>query len=224
MGWNLVMEWFQQLWFESKWYERVYLFAFGSLALSVLIFLLVLVPYIQVKEKIMMEYKGLCSQHFFISFRTKKQMELYKRAELRIGSRDRKYLFYQLGNFTLFLSSLSFGVAFWFYIGSMIYENFIDTPVTPENLPIITDNDDYEDDTYYDDEEIVTDDDNIHHVDPHWVEGYERSDGTEVDGYWRGGEDGYERSDPDGDVTNNLDYEPSSDFSDDGENIFDFLK
>jgi hypothetical protein len=39
-------------------------------------------------------------------------------------------------------------------------------------------------------------DDGTHHVDPHWVDGYERSDGTQVDGYWRGGEDGYERSDP----------------------------
>jgi uncharacterized membrane protein YgcG len=39
---------------------------------------------------------------------------------------------------------------------------------------------------------------NTQHVDPHWVEGYERSDGTKVDGYWRGGSDGYERSDPGG--------------------------
>lgn len=39
-------------------------------------------------------------------------------------------------------------------------------------------------------------DNNTHHVDPHYVEGYRRSDGTYVEGYWRGGDDGYYRSDP----------------------------
>lgn len=43
-----------------------------------------------------------------------------------------------------------------------------------------------------------------HHVDPHWVDGYQRSDGTKVEGYWRGGSDGYERSNPDGNPDNNL--------------------
>jgi hypothetical protein len=50
----------------------------------------------------------------------------------------------------------------------------------------------------------------VHHVDPHWVDGYERSDGTDVEGYWRGGEDGYERSNPDGDPSNNLDSDYDS--------------
>ena len=39
-------------------------------------------------------------------------------------------------------------------------------------------------------------DSGTHHVSPHYVESYERSDGTQVEGYHRGGEDGYERSDP----------------------------
>jgi len=57
----------------------------------------------------------------------------------------------------------------------------------------------------YDSEFTENDNSDTHHVDPHWVDGYERSDGTQVDGYWRGGADGYERSNPDGDTGNNLD-------------------
>lgn len=44
----------------------------------------------------------------------------------------------------------------------------------------------------------------IHHVKPHYVNGYKRSDGTNVDGYWRGGDNGYYRSNPDGSLSNNL--------------------
>ncbi|QCX34700.1 hypothetical protein FDN13_13865 [Caloramator sp. E03] len=44
----------------------------------------------------------------------------------------------------------------------------------------------------------------IHHVRPHYVNGYERADGTYIDGYWRGGDNGYYRSNPDGDLSNNL--------------------
>lgn len=43
-----------------------------------------------------------------------------------------------------------------------------------------------------------------HKVEPHWVDGYTKDDGTQVDGYWRGGEDGYYRSNPDGIKENNL--------------------
>ena len=34
------------------------------------------------------------------------------------------------------------------------------------------------------------------HVEPHYVDSYYRDDGTQVDGYWRGGDDGYWRSNP----------------------------
>ena len=56
----------------------------------------------------------------------------------------------------------------------------------------------------------------IHHVDPHWVSGYETADGGHVEGFWRDGDGdtsenlskadggGYLRSNPDGDPTNNL--------------------
>lgn len=44
----------------------------------------------------------------------------------------------------------------------------------------------------------------VHHVDPHWVDGYQRSDGAHVEGYWRGGDSGYDRSNPDGNPFNNL--------------------
>lgn len=55
-----------------------------------------------------------------------------------------------------------------------------------------------------------------HSVEPHYVSGYERADGTFVEGYWRDGDGdtsvnldkndggGYERSNPDGDPANNL--------------------
>lgn len=65
-------------------------------------------------------------------------------------------------------------------------------------------------------EKSVEGDPGTHYVDPHYVSGYERADGTVVDGYWRDGDGdtsvnlskedggGYERSNPDGDPTNNL--------------------
>jgi len=47
---------------------------------------------------------------------------------------------------------------------------------------------------------------NVHHVDPHYVEGYTRADDTFVEGYMRDGSDGngYLRSNPDGIIGNNL--------------------
>ncbi|WP_238392665.1 hypothetical protein [Paenibacillus antri] len=46
----------------------------------------------------------------------------------------------------------------------------------------------------------------VHHVEPHYVEGYYREDGTYVEGYYRDGVDGdgYVRTNPDGDPNNNL--------------------
>ncbi|MUT64895.1 hypothetical protein [Paenibacillus sp. NEAU-GSW1] len=62
----------------------------------------------------------------------------------------------------------------------------------------------------------VSNGDNLHHVAPHWVDGYVRDDGTFVQGYWRDGDGnsltslsegeggGYSRSNPDGTILNNL--------------------
>lgn len=44
----------------------------------------------------------------------------------------------------------------------------------------------------------------IHHVEPQDVQGYTKADGTEVEGYHRGGETGYLRTDPDDDPDNNF--------------------
>ena len=60
-----------------------------------------------------------------------------------------------------------------------------------------------EDDDYYDGGEYNSDSRN-HQVSPHSVEGYQRGDGTEVQGYWRGGDSGYSRSNPDGNPNNNI--------------------
>ncbi|MFE8704005.1 hypothetical protein ACFYKX_25885 [Cytobacillus sp. FJAT-54145] len=58
-----------------------------------------------------------------------------------------------------------------------------------------------------------------HDVNPHYVQDYTRNDGTHVDGYWRDGDGnthhdltaseggGYERTNPDGDLTNNLGFD-----------------
>lgn len=47
---------------------------------------------------------------------------------------------------------------------------------------------------------------NFHFVQPHFVEGYVRGDGTPVNGYYRDGEfgTGYARTNPDGIKENNL--------------------
>lgn len=45
----------------------------------------------------------------------------------------------------------------------------------------------------------------VHQVSPHYVDTYTRDDGTQVGGYWRGGDDGYYRSNPDDSIYNNLD-------------------
>lgn len=49
-------------------------------------------------------------------------------------------------------------------------------------------------DTLFDGFDIESVDRAFHHVDSHWVEGYAKKDGTIVDGYYRGGEDGYFQS------------------------------
>jgi hypothetical protein len=49
---------------------------------------------------------------------------------------------------------------------------------------------------------------NLHIVKPHFVEGYVRADGTVVDGYFRDGNGyGYLRSNPDGVLENNLNFD-----------------
>ncbi|WP_423408357.1 hypothetical protein AABM38_22360 [Heyndrickxia sp. MSNUG] len=66
------------------------------------------------------------------------------------------------------------------------------------------------------DKDVVTSDPGLHFVNPHHVQGYTRSDGTVVDDYWRDGDGdtsddltvdeggGYDQTNPDGDLTNNL--------------------
>ncbi|EJR17899.1 hypothetical protein LKL81_24230 [Bacillus paranthracis] len=81
-----------------------------------------------------------------------------------------------------------FGIPYLFFIliGSFFEENI--DPIHP--------NSNYEENIGEDYDDVEPDNADTQHVDPHWVDGYERSDGTEVDGYWRGGDDGYERSNP----------------------------
>ncbi|NHC43603.1 hypothetical protein G6549_27575 [Bacillus sp. MM2020_1] len=193
--------WFITTLTEGKWYDQVYLYSIIICLACFVLFLIFIVPFSEINDKINREYRALCSKHFFISFRKRKQNELYEKAKMNVSSRDNRYFLYQLSNISRIIGFLSFGIAFWFFIGSFVYEKII----LP--LPYEYDNDyseNYNDEEYDDGGYEKEDDSNIHHVESHWVEGYTRSEGTEVDGYWRGGEDGYYRSDPDDDTSNNL--------------------
>jgi hypothetical protein len=69
---------------------------------------------------------------------------------------------------------------------------------------------------YTSDLDAQSEDVGVHHVEPHYVDGYERSDGTHVEGYYRDGDGnpettlteedggGYIRSNPDGISSNNI--------------------
>lgn len=56
----------------------------------------------------------------------------------------------------------------------------------------------YLDSEYSLDDDVWYDGDSNNNPDVHWVNEYDRSDGTHVDGYWR--------TDPDDDLTNNFSY------------------
>lgn len=212
------MEWLLTTWSDGVWYDRVYLLAFLTSVVGFLLFLLFIRPYSHISNLIDAEYHRLSAGHFFLGLRRRKQEELYGRAKREISSRERAYPFYVIGHVASVICGISFGIAFWFFVGSYIYEFFTTSDQEDPGI-IVTD---YENDWGgYDDVEPV-EDSNIHHVEPHWVDGYERSDGTKVDGYWRGGEDGYNRSNPDGDPSNNLgdggygSYDSGPGYADDG--------
>ncbi|WP_226670803.1 hypothetical protein [Metabacillus litoralis] len=210
------MEWILNLWFEGQWYEKVYLVSFVVCIVAGLIFLCFLSPYLDISDKIEAEFKALASSHFFISFRKQKQEELLTKAKYKVSSRNKHYDFYQFGSLALFFLQFGFGVAILFLMGSTVYENFI-VPTGEQQENNYIEDDYYPIDEYEIVDETYEDESNTHHVDPHWVDGYTRDDGTEVEGYWRGGEDGYERSDPDGDLSNNLDsYDSAPSDVDDG--------
>lgn len=197
-------DWLISQWTNAQWYEQMYMLAIIVLLISLLLYLIFLPAHTQVSSEINSEYNRLASSHFFMTFRKKKQNELYNKASNSVKSRSKNYLSYKLANFFSSIAAIAASVAFWFFIGSIFYEKILSESIN-EN-PSIVEYDDSGDYDEYDDSGDY-DDDNIHHVDAHWVDGYERSDGTEVDGYWRGGEDGYDRSDPDDDLSNNLDYD-----------------
>lgn len=203
------MQWIKDLWQDGQWYEHVYMVSVVVMSVSLLAYLSILAPYTTISNQVEREYRKLSAGQFFLSFRKAKQQQLYNEAELNVSIRNKNFIYYRLGSLFSASAAISFGVGFWFFVGSLFYErvNLDTNEESPTNSVITTEDDSYSDDSYEDY------DDNTHHVDPHWVDGYERSDGTEVDGYWRGGEDGYERSDPDGDISNNLDSSES--YSDD---------
>lgn len=200
-------------WFlDIEWYKQVYIICGILAALGFIVFLSLFSPYSRVRNAMEREYKRLASQHFFISFRQKKQKQLKTQVSYKVASHyDTRYIFYQIASVSLFIATFAFGTGIWFFAGSFIYEAFKSNDAEPAISENRSGNDNS--DESYEDLPEGGSDPNTHHVDPHWVDGYERSDGTKVDGYWRGGEDGYERSDPDGDISNNLNSDDTDNYN-----------
>ncbi|WP_039042239.1 hypothetical protein [Sporosarcina sp. ZBG7A] len=187
------------LWNNSMWYQQIYVGAGVLFILSLGASLLLAVPYFKVEAKVQKEYNMLCQKHFFIKLRSNKQVELLQIAKLNVRNCTRIYPFYLIQKLVARIITLSLGIAITFYIGSSVFI-FLETPIGEEDMmnpPIIEEDDDHVEPT-------VNTDDGIHHVEPHPVESYTRSDGTEVQGYHRGGSDGYDRSNPDNSTSNNL--------------------
>ncbi|MDT8860299.1 hypothetical protein N0O92_08635 [Alkalihalobacillus sp. MEB130] len=200
------MELLVDLW-ETSWFWKSVIILSTITVIGLLAFLLTLSPYSYVKDLIAMEHKVLLSGKWFIWVRKGKQEELYQRAKRKVSSKyPTAYNWYIVSSIALFLFNFSFGCLVLLGIGGAV-DKYVFTPNSPSN-EINTKYDDYEDVYYYENDyvEVHYDDHTpgIHHVQPHWVNGYERSDGTMVDGYWRGGEDGYYRSNPDGNPDNNI--------------------
>lgn len=191
------MEWLIELWNEDKWYQDIYIISGILFAVTFIISAILYIPHSKVAEEVEREYASSYSKHFFISFRKNKQRELYRKAEIVAKNNNPLYFWYTLKKLSAQLALFSFGVTFWIFIGSFVYEQF---DSVPETTPV-------EATEYYESVPIESDpveNNGVHHVAPHWVEGYERSDGTKVKGYYRGGKDGYYRSNPDGNPHNNL--------------------
>ena len=199
-----IVSWFFDLWSLGAWYDRIYLSAALLLVLSLFLYVLFFPFYLQVKRELHREYDRLASSHFFLVFRGNKRAELSTQAFRIVQGNNKNFGFYTFAGFLSNFSLLAGTVAFCFFLGSMFYEQVL--PNISDYGPSIANpgaDGDYPDSGG-----------NLHHVDPHWVDGYDRSDGTEVDGYWRGGDEGYDRSNPDGDLSNNLDYDGDAGESD----------
>lgn len=133
-------------------------------------------------------------------FPYKKQRELFHKAEHKVSIDNRQYPFYILDKSFSITSIISFGTVFRLFIGSYVYENVISIPLkdNPSTITTNNKNEDVEIETYVMMVMIIT----LIHIGQNR---YDRYDGTEVEGYCRGGEEGYERRDPGGDPSNNLD-------------------
>jgi len=105
----------------------------------------------------------------------------------------------RIGVITSFLFSLGIGVIFPLSLAFGLFGSIINywTTDTEGNYLWERNQGDYTEKETNDEMGYeLEDNSDSHHVESHWVDDYERSDGTEVDGYWRGGDHGYERSDP----------------------------
>ncbi|NOU94586.1 hypothetical protein GC093_15355 [Paenibacillus sp. LMG 31456] len=147
------------------------------------------------------EYERISRDYWFLGFRQSKQAELKSKAKHTMREQypnlSKKIDKYQsISAIPLILGPCCFLFGI-FLLGSALF-NSVDAG--EGNGPS----------DYYINETGSNPGPGIHNVDPHWVNSYQRSDGTQVNGYWRGGNDGYNRSNPDGKISNNLGSRGSS--------------
>ncbi|PID19085.1 MULTISPECIES: hypothetical protein [unclassified Sporosarcina] len=188
-----IFKWITETWEKEIWYEQFYIITGIAFIVFALVTILTFIPHSKVIEDVEREFNKNYSRHFFMWFRANKRAALYRDAEAAVKVYNPLHIWYVVKNWSSQIASLSFTATLFLVAGSLIYE-FLDSPV----------NEEYDYGDYIIEETIPSDSSEIHHVDPHWVEGYERSNGTKVEGYWRGGNSGYDRSNPDGSLDNNL--------------------
>jgi hypothetical protein len=188
---NNIGQWFYDLYVSFRmldWWKQI---LWGLSFVALVHLMLGVGPYNirKVDKMIELEYKKLANQHFFVSIRFKLKDHLKDRAQSVVFSRHPSISVIYYTRMITFLFSaiissimllpyalmyLSVGFSLLFGVASM------KLPIlSPEPPP------------------------GLHHVAPHHVDPYVRG-GVKVDGYWRGGENGYWRTDPDGVLSNNL--------------------
>ncbi|MFN7252928.1 MAG: hypothetical protein ACK4M9_19470 [Anaerobacillus sp.] len=143
----------------------------------------------EIEEMIELDYMRLANRHFFVSVRFSLKNELKARAQSNVFGRN---LYIPISYYLRFISSImSFLIAsvmllpyamIYFMISFSLLFGYVNM-----KLPVLS----------------PSPPPGVHHVTPHQVEPYVRN-GVEVRGYWRGGENGYWRTNPDGNPLNNF--------------------
>ncbi len=189
-----------ELW-NDGWYWKTMIISAFTLIIGILTWAVFGKSYFLIEETIESEFDRLSMDHWFLSFRKNKRAQLYSQAVNKASKQyPVKFPQYTMCKTMGGFMQLSFSILFFLGIGGGIYHLLNDY----DPNPVVEDGYYEEYDSYIEYENVPDDQPGVHHVDPHYVEGYYRDDGTYVEGYQRGGESGYYRSDPDGSTSNNI--------------------